>query len=106
VVLGRSHIHHLIELEQERVLSFESAGVDAPDALAALMRERGLTHVAYTWREPVRSPSAAHYYRVKRVALAERFRDGEGVPGFEHVATLPVSEELKQADVQVYRLRP
>lgn len=106
VVLGPAHIHHLIELERDRVLSFGGAGVDTTDALAAVMQERGTTHVAYTWREPVRSPSAAHYYRVKRVALAERFRDGKRVPGFEHVATLPVFEELNQADVQVYRLRP
>jgi hypothetical protein len=68
------------------------------------MREHGFTHVAYTYRKPVHNPAAGYYHRTLRAFVADPFRDGADVPGFEHVATLKVPPDVEESDVQVYRL--
>jgi hypothetical protein len=104
VVLSRSHLLHLGAVEPRQVTSFEKTEASTPDELAAWMREHGFTHVAYTYRKPVHNPAAGYYHRTLRAFVADPFRDGADVPGFEHVATLKVPPDVEESDVQVYRL--
>lgn len=106
VLLGKGHVTHLTGIDKRRLVSFSKTRSDDADALAAWMRERGFDWVAYTYRKPPRNPSAEYYYRDLRVALSEQFRDGSPVPGFRHVATLPVPEVADEAPVQIYRRAP
>jgi hypothetical protein len=106
VLLPRAHVVHLTGISPRRLVPFSSLDAESPTELARLMGERGLTHVAYTYRGSVRNPSQAYYHRIKNVALAEFFAEGADVPGFEHLATLPLPSELSRPAVQVYRLRP
>jgi hypothetical protein len=106
VVLEVGPVLHASGLPAARVVSFAATRAESVDGLVDAMRARGLTYAAYTWRPPVTSRSAGHYYRRKRVWLAEVFASGGAVPGFEHVATLPVDPAFGQADVQIYRTAP
>lgn len=104
VALSRSHLLHLGAVEPRQVTSFEKTEASTTDELAAWMREHGFTHVAYTHRKPVHNPAAGYYHRALRAFVADSFRDGAEVPGFEHVATLRVPPDVEESDVQVYRL--
>jgi hypothetical protein len=68
------------------------------------MKEKGLTHVAYTYRRPARNPAAEFYDRKKKTALALAFQDGGEIAGFERVATLPLPEMLNRPPVRIYRV--
>jgi hypothetical protein len=105
VVLSRSHLLHLGALEPRQVTSFEKTEASDTEELAAWMRQHGFSHVAYTYRKPVHNPAAGYYHRTLRAFVADPFRDGGEVPGFEHVATLRLPAEVQESDVQVYRLR-
>jgi hypothetical protein len=105
VVLSRSHLLHLGGVSPRQLTSFEKTGAETIEALAAWMRDHGFTHVAYTYRKPVHNPAAGYYHRALRAFVADPFREGGEVPGFEHVATLRVPPHVEEADVQVYRLR-
>ncbi len=106
IVLSRKHILHLVDLPKDRLGSFAKVKAEDPAGLAAYMRDDGYELVVWTHRGDVTNRSAAYYHRRLGVALAEAFRDGAVVPGFQHVATLPVPEEADSSDVQVYRLQP
>jgi hypothetical protein len=106
VLLGKGHVTHLTDIEKPRLVSFSKTGSENADELAAWMREHDFGWVAYTHRKPARNPSAEYYYRNLRVALSEEFRDGSAVPGFRHVATLPVPDAADETAVQIYRRAP
>lgn len=106
VLLHPTHIRHLTELDRERFEKFLKMGADSAAELAPEMREKGLTHVAYTYRHRVTTPIAGFHYRRKKTHLAEEFREGGEVAGFEHLATLPLPEFLDRSPVQIYRVLP
>jgi len=107
VTLATSQVEFVaVQLPADRVVSFANLVPegDDPALLAAAMRARGLRHVAYTFREQPRDSDGAYYHRLYNVPLAERFAQGAAVPGFRHLARLPVPAELEHADVQIYEL--
>lgn len=109
VTLATSQVEFIAtQLPADRVVSFANLMPegDDPALLAAAMRRRGLTHAAYTYREQPRDSDGAYYHRLYNVPLAERFALGAAVPGFRHLARLPVPAELEHADVQIYELDP
>jgi len=106
VLLHPTHIRYLTTLGRRRFEKFSRMRADDAAELAVEMREKGLTHVAYTYRHQPTNPSASFYYRRKKTQLAEEFRGGGEVAGFEHLATLPLPEILDRAAVQVYRVLP
>lgn len=107
VTLATSQVEFVaVQLPADRVVSFANLVPEGDDTalLAAAMRARGLRHVAYTFREQPRDSDGAYYHRLYNVPLAERFAQGAAVPGFRHLARLPVPAELEHADVQIYEL--
>ncbi len=106
VLLHPTHIRYLTELDRGRFEKFLKMGAENAAELAAEMREKGLTHVAYTYRYRVTTPIAGFHYRRKKTHLAEEFREGGEVAGFEHLATLPLPEFLDRSPVQIYRVLP
>lgn len=109
VTLATSQVEFIAtQLPADQVVSFANLVPqgDDPALLAAAMRRRGLTHAAYTYREQPRDSDGAYYHRLYNVPLAERFAEGAAVPGFRHLARLPVPAELEHADVQIYELDP
>lgn len=105
VLLPRSQIDFLTDLDLSRTDRFSNMRAENPEELAKEMREKGLTHVAYTYRWPAGNPASAHYNRKKKYYLALEFGGGE-VPGFEHLATLPLPAILDRPAVQVYKVLP
>ncbi len=106
VLLHPTHIRYLTDLGPERFEKFLKMRAENAAELAAEMREKGLTHVAYTYRHRVTNPAAGFYYRRKKTHLAEEFRGGGEVAGFEHLATLALPEFLDRSAVQIYRVSP
>jgi hypothetical protein len=106
VLLHPTHISYLTDLEPGRLEKFSKMEAEDAAKLATEMKAKGLTHVAYTYRYPAKNPAAAYYYRTKKTHLAEQFRDGGEVTGFEHLATLPLPAILDRSPVQVYRVLP
>ena len=106
VLLHPTHIRYLTDLGPERFEKFLKMRAENAAELAAEMREKGLTHVAYTYRHRVTNPAAGFYYRRKKAHLAEEFRGGGEVAGFEHLATLALPEFLDRSAVQIYRVSP
>jgi hypothetical protein len=106
VTLGRKHLQFLTGLPRKRFVPFSRLEVGSTEALAERMRREGVTYLAWTHRDPVTNRSAAYYHELFNVDLAEPFRSGGPVPGFEHVATLPVTDEADETDVQIYRPAP
>jgi len=106
VLLHPTHIRYLSSLGSGRLVKFSKMRAENSAELATEMKENGLTHVAYTYRRPARNPSAALYDRRKKTSLAEEFRGGGEVPGFEHVTALPLPAILDRYPVQVYRVLP
>jgi hypothetical protein len=104
VLLPRSQMQYLTNLDPQRFQRFRRMQAENAAELAMEMREKGFTHVAYTYRWPARNPAAALYNRKRKYYLAEEFRDGGDVPGFEHVATLPLPVILDRPAVQIYRV--
>ncbi len=103
VVLSRKHLQFLTGLSKNRFLPFSRLDAESTEGLAEIMRRDGLTLLAWTHRDAVTSRSAAYYHELFNVELAERFRLGEPVPGFEHVATLRAPKAADASDVQIYR---
>jgi hypothetical protein len=102
--MHRQHYLFLTELEPSRLVGFFDLEADGPGALAAEMRARGLTHVVATWRKPVAQAIDQVYERKFKWFLVDPFTRGEPVPGFDHLATLPLPAHLEQPPVQIYRL--
>ena len=106
VLLHPTHIRHLTSLESGRFEKFLRMEAENAAELATEMREKGLTHVAYTYRRRVTNPASRFYYRRKKTYLAEEFRGGGEVAGFEHLATLAAAGDPGSLAVQVYRVLP
>ncbi|MDX1649105.1 MAG: hypothetical protein R3263_04555 [Myxococcota bacterium] len=103
-VLPVSHVLFLTDLSRDDLVPFFSFEARDAAGLAAEMRARGVRFAAWTHRGGIRKPEHRYYYRATRQDLAELFREGGPVPGFEHVATLRVPEVAEETDVQIYRL--
>jgi hypothetical protein len=106
VLLHPTHVRYLTDLGAERLEKFSKLRADTAAEMAAEMVEKGLTHVAYTYRRPAKNPADEFYDRKKNLALALTFRDGGEIAGFERVATLPLPEMLNRSPVQIYRVVP
>jgi hypothetical protein len=106
VLLHPTHIRHIAGLAPGRFEKFQKMRAGDAAELAEEMREEGLTHVAYTYRNRATTPIEGLQYRKRKMRLAEEFRRGGEVAGFEHLATLPLPEILDQDAVQVYRVLP
>jgi hypothetical protein len=106
VLLPRSQVDFLTDLDLSRTNRFSNMQAENSEELAKEMREKGFTHVAYTYRLPAGNPASAHYNRKKKYHLALEFSGGGEVPGFEHVATLPLPAILDRPAVQVYKVLP
>jgi len=106
VLLQPTQVRYLTNLDRGKFEKFLKMRAENVAELAGEMREKGLTHVAYTYRRRATNPAAALYNRRKKTHLAEEFRDGGAVAGFEHVATLPLPAILKRPPVQIYRVLP
>jgi hypothetical protein len=106
LLLPRTHVVHLTGLPWRRFTVYAAFEAESPEALARQMRERGVRYAIYTWRRTPDDPAERFYHRIKHAALADWFRDGGAVPGFEHVATLPLPAELRRPAVQIYQLPP
>jgi hypothetical protein len=106
VLLHPTHIRHMTGLAPGRFEKFQNLRAGDAAELAEEMREKGLTHVAYTYRNRARTPIADLQYRRKKMSLSEEFRHSGEIAGFEHLATLPLPEILDQDPVQVYRVLP
>lgn len=123
VMLMPPHAHHVAGLDPERVVAYADLGVGPPpsagaegeiapadtaDSIAAAMRDLEVTYAIYTWRPPPVNPANHYYYQFYRTDLSDVFADGGVVPGFEHVATIPLPEGVEELEgrrpVQVYRL--
>jgi hypothetical protein len=106
VLLPKSQMLHLTSLDSERLQKFLRMDAENAAELVPEMREKGFTHVVYTYRLPGRNPASILYNKRRKYYLAQEFRSGGEVPGFEHVATLPLPAILDQPAVQVYRVLP
>ena len=104
VVMHRQHYLFLTDLEPSRFVGFFDLEAEDAGAMAAEMQARGLTYVVATWRKPVAQAIDRVYERKFKWFLVDPFARGEPVPGFEHVASLPLPEHLGQPPVQIYRL--
>jgi hypothetical protein len=106
VLLPASQMVHLTDLDPQRFRKLLTMQAESAAELATEMREKGFTHFAYTYRYPAKNPAAAFYNRRRKYYLAEEFRSGGEVTGFEHVATLPLPAILDRPPVQIYRVIP
>jgi hypothetical protein len=108
VMMHPSHLKFLTGLPDERVSAFADFEAPADDfaAFTAEMRARGIRYAAYTYRTPPKDRTADFYYQSNKLALAEVFAAGQPLPGFEHLASLPLPAWLEHGDVQIYRLEP
>lgn len=105
-VVSPSHVRHGTALRPEQVVGFGALRAEEPAALAAELRARGIRYALYTWRKPNETPSDVYYDKKLKAYLGEPLRAGGSVPGFEHVATLPLPPEVGRDPVQVYRVLP
>jgi hypothetical protein len=101
-----THVRHATGLRTEQVVGFAALRAENASDLAAELRARGIRYALYTWRKPNETPSDVYYDKKLKAYLGEAFRAGGPVPGFEHVATLPLPPELRRDPVQVYRVLP
>jgi hypothetical protein len=101
-----THVRHATGLATEQVVGFAALRAETPDDLAAELRTRGIRYVVYTWRKTNETPSDVYYDKKLKAYLGEPFRAGGPVPGFAHVATVPLPPQLERDPVQVYRVLP
>jgi len=106
VAVSPSHVRHATALRPEQVVGFAALRAENVAELPAELRTRGIRYALYTWRKPNETPSDVYYDKKLKAYLGEAFRSGGPVPGFEHVATLPLPPELRREPVQVYRVLP
>jgi hypothetical protein len=104
VVVSPNHVEHLTGLGEDRVSGYASLRASNVADLHEEMRARGIRYALYTWRKTPETPSDAYYHKRLKAFLSEDFRSGGPIPGFEHVATLPLPKELERDPVQVYRV--
>jgi hypothetical protein len=104
VVVSPGHVQHLTGFGDDRVMGYASLRAESVEELRRQMRARGVRYALYTWRKTPETPADLYYHRKLGAPLGEAFRSGGPVPGFVHVATLPLPEMLHRDPVQVYRL--
>jgi hypothetical protein len=104
VVVSPSHVEHLTELGENRVVGYATLRAEGLDDLRREMKARGIRYALYTWRKTPETPSDAYYHKRLKAHVGEALRSGGPLPGFVHVATLPLPPELGRDPVQVYRL--
>ncbi len=105
VLLPKSHIQHLIEIQRKQMRSYGEMESEDLEGLREEFASKGLTLAVFTDRGPLRNPSHHHYYKEKKTYLAELFESGGSVAGFEHVATLSLPDHIERKPVQIYRFR-
>jgi hypothetical protein len=104
VSMNRQHFAYLGEIEPSRLVPFYELEAQDAASLAAEMRARDLSYLVATWRKPVAQTIDRVYERKFKWFLVDPFTAGEPVPGFEHVASLPLPAHLGVPPVQIYRL--
>jgi hypothetical protein len=104
VAVSSNHVLHGTSLSEDRVISYSGLRAHTVEELAREMRDRRIRYALYTWRKTPETPSDEYYDEKMKAHLGAAFRSGGPVPGFEHVATLELPEELQRDPVQVYRL--
>ena len=104
VSMNRQHFAYLGEIEPSRIVPFYALEATDAGSLAAEMHARGLSYLVATWRKPVAQTIDHVYERKFKWFLVDPFAAGEPVPGFAHVATLPLPAHLGLPPVQIYRL--
>jgi hypothetical protein len=104
VAMNRQHFGYLGEIQPARIVPFYDLEARDAASLAAEMRVRGLAYLVATWRKPVAQAIDHVYERKFKWFLVDPFAEGEPVPGFEHVASLPLPAHLGSPPVQIYRL--
>jgi hypothetical protein len=104
VVVSPGHVQHLTGFGDDRVVGYAALRAESLEDLRRQMRARGVRYALYTWRKTPETPADLYYHRKLGAPLGEAFRSGGPVPGFVHLATLPLPEMLHRDPVQVYRL--
>jgi len=104
VSMNRQQFGYLGEIDPTRIVGFYELEAGDTASLAAEMRARGLTYLVATWRKPVAQAIDRVYERKFKWFLVDPFDEGGPVPGFEHVASLPLPAHLGAPPVQIYRL--
>ena len=104
VSMNRQHFAYLGDIEPSRIVPFYDLEATDAASLAAEMRARGLSYLVATWRKPVAQTIDHVYERKFKWFLVDPFAEGEPVPGFAHVAALPLPDHLGLPPVQIYRL--
>jgi hypothetical protein len=104
ITLARTHIRFLADVPADQLVSFATFEVETPEELAREMRQRGIRYAIYTYRREPDDPSERFYYRLHNMRVVEFFQSGGPVPGFRHVATLPLPAELERLPVQIYEV--
>jgi len=94
-------------ISSKMLVGFQKLTSTSIDQLPAELADRGVVYVVYQYYKlPVDSRRAQLQLARYRPDLLDYFERGESVPGFEHVATLPIPKKAHRADVQIYRLGP
>jgi hypothetical protein len=106
VVLHKAHYVHLTGWDSERFVSFRDLEASGAAELAAAVRAADATLVIATWRKPVAQSIDEVYERKYKWFLVDPFLEGKPVPGFQHVASIPLPDHLERGPVQIYRLAP
>jgi hypothetical protein len=102
--MSRGHFAYLGEIDPSRIVTFFELDASDTASLAAEMRARRLDYLVATWRKPVAQTIDHVYERKFKWFLLDPFVEGRPVPGFEHVAALPLPDHLGVPPVQIYRL--
>jgi hypothetical protein len=105
-ILHVSQVLWVTDLREDQVIAYGTFAAGDLETLRREMQAREITHAAWTYRRPADNPSQRFYDDRKNVSLAEPFRAGDPVAGFELVATLPAPDRLEQPPARIYRLLP
>jgi hypothetical protein len=104
VAMNRQHYLFLTQIAPDRIATFYELDAKDPAELAGELRARGVTYLVATWRKPVAQSIDAVYERKYKWFLVDPFTNGQPVPGFAHVAAIPLPAFLEHPPLQVYRV--
>ncbi len=99
-------------LQEEQTVLFGHIKAMTHEELVPEIRQRGIDYVVYWYRAPKPSQEKKdknyerdlYYYNRFKVWLADPFRQGNPVEGFELVTTIELPEAVEKPDVQIYRV--